>query len=352
MCTIKISAAEPESPVESTFVPETTKIEISTKDCTPEPETTSNVKNGFYQKNNQICYYKDGLLHKGFLEIGGKKYYFDSNGNMVIGNKKIGKNYYYFNSNGTMKTGFVKIKSKKYYYSKKTGKKLYGFRKIGKYRYYLNKKTGAVTTGFVTRNYKGSKIMTYYNSKGHLKTGTFKVSTVKYKATKKIGKIYSVKNLANAICQRPQLPTGCEITSWTMMANYAGIKMSKTKAANIMPKSSDPNRGFMGSPYTSGRRGLVVYPDGLKSITNKYFGNYTNLTNCSLSKLKSALRKKHLVMVWVTQLDGFASHTVVLTGYDKMGFFYNDPWTGTKRKISYQYFKTIWSANAHRAMSY
>ena len=353
------NAAEttPETTGAETSVQQTTTASPSTTEemtTTLKDETTTKIKikNGFYKKKGQTKYYINGKKYKGWLKLNNNKYYFNSKGNMVVGSKKIKSKYYYFNSKGVMKTGFVKVNLKKYYYSKKSGKRLYGFRKIGKYRYYLNQKTGEVTTGFASRKYKKSQIMNYYNSKGRLKTGTFRVDKVKYIAERKNGKIYSVRNLAPVICQRPQLPTGCEITAWTMMANYAGIKINKTTAANIMPKSSNPNAGFMGSPYSSSGKGLVVYPGGLSSMTKKYFGSYVNMTGCSIDAIKSKLFNKHLVMVWVVSLDGFGSHTVALTGYNKSGFFYNDPWTGTKRTISYGYFKSIWAGNAYRAMSY
>lgn len=362
--TVEISAGEtvteetvtiPETVTEQiTTTPERTTEKIITVSETTTKKRTVKIekKNGFYKNNNKTKYYKNGKLHKGWLKLNNKKYYFNAKGNMVTGSKKIKDKYYYFNTKGVMKTGFVKIKSQKYYYSKKSGKRLYGFRKIGKYRYYLNEKSGAVTTGFVDRIYKGLKIKNYYNSKGRLKTGTFYVDKVEYIAAKKSGMIYSVRNPAVVICQRPQLPTGCEITAWTMMANYAGIKISKTTAADIMPKSANPNYGFMGSPYSVHGRGLVVYPNGLSAMTKKYLGSYVNMTGCSLSDIKAKLLNKHLVMVWVVSLDGFGSHTVALTGYNNSGFFYNDPWTGTKRMMSYEYFTGIWAGNSYRAMSY
>lgn len=326
--------------------------EPATELPTEEQPTESIVKNGFYTEDGKTRYYNNGKLHIGFLKFDDKKYYFNSFGNMITGSQKIDDSYYYFNKKGIMKTGFIKINSKKYYYNEKTGKKVFGFKKIGKYKYYLKKKNGSVYSGFLNRKYKGKKILTYYDSKGRLKTGTFKVSKVEYKSTKKTGKIYSVRNLAKALCQLPELPTGCEITSWTMMVNFAGVNISKTAAADIMPKSSDPNKGFMGSPYLSTGVGMVVYPDGLKSITKKRLGSYVNLSGCSLNKIKTKLNDKHLVLVWVNPLDGFLSHTVALTGYNKSGFFYNDPWTGKKEFMSYEKFKTIWTANSSRALSY
>lgn len=207
-------------------------------------------------------------------------------------------------------------------------------------------------TGFVTFKVKGKSTYKYYDKKGRLKKGNFKVNRVKYKSTKKNGAIYYVNNIVKPICQKPELPTGCEITSWTIMARYAGIKITKMQAAKIMPQSDDPNKGFVGSPYISYGSGLVVYPNGLKKMTIKYLGSYENMTGCSIYRIKKKLRNKHLVMVWVRNLDGFNSHTIVLTGYDRTSFYYIDPWIGTKRKFIYDYFKSIWELNSKRAMSY
>ena len=326
-------------------------LELSAETPTPHPRITDVVKNGFYRENGKIRYYIKGKIKKGFVEADGKRYYFDSKGNMATGRKQIGSAYYYFDSNGVMQTGFVTIDSKKYYYDEKTGKKRFGVRRIGKYQYYFKKKTGVMATGFLTRDSRGSKIKTYYNKRGQLKTGTFYVDNVQYKAATN-GRIYSVKNLTKVICQRPELPTGCEITSWTMMANYAGVKIDKLRAADLMPRSSDPNLGFVGDPHSFGGGSLVIYPGGLAQMTQKYLRSYTNMTGCSMEKLQDKLWKKHLVLIWVTRLDGFGSHTVALTGYDQKNFFYNDPWTGAKEQIDRDELRVIWTENGCRAMSY
>ncbi|WP_252903924.1 C39 family peptidase [Secundilactobacillus oryzae] len=71
------------------------------------------------------------------------------------------------------------------------------------------------------------------------------------------------------IAQRPELPTGCEITATAMMLNYAGAKVSKMTLAKEMPRSSNPNKGFVGSPYSTS--GWYVYPGGLKGIVKKIY---------------------------------------------------------------------------------
>lgn len=271
---------------------------------------TNRIKNGFHQEDGQIRYYENGKIHTGFLKSNGRKYYFDSQGNMVTGEQKIKNQSYYFGTDGVMQTGFV------------------------------------------TREIKGLPVNVFYDENGRLQTGTFQVDTVQYKAEKDTGEIYFVKNLSEPVCQRPELPTGCEITSWTMMADYAGITISKTEAADKMPKSSDPNQGFVGSPYSSEGGSLVVFPGGLEDMTREYFGNYVNMTGCSYEQIEDKLRDKRLVVVWVTRLDGFGSHTIALTGYDRESLYYNDPWTGEEEKIDREYFETIWAENEHMAMSY
>lgn len=347
LCTCSADAAALRQTQESR-----TLMELAAATPAPRPKITDVTKNGFFKENGKIKYYKKGKVHKGFLKLKGQQYYFNKKGEMVTGSQKIGGAQYYFDSNGVMKTGLVKIRSKRYYYDKKTGKKVTGARKIGSHRYYFKKNTGEMVTGFFTREFKGSKIRTYYDKNGRLKTGTFRVANVEYKASDTVGKIYSVKNLAKVICQRPELPTGCEITSWTMMAVHAGIRMDKIRAADIMPKSSDPNKGFVGSPYSSSGGSLVVYPGGLKDMTKRYLGSYVDMTGCGIEKLQKKLWDKHLVLIWVTRLDGFGSHTVALTGYDQNSFYYNDPWTGTEGRISSDELRILWAENAYRAMSY
>lgn len=100
-----------------------------------------------------------------------------------------------------------------------------------------------------------------------------------------------MNNLAPVICQRPQLPTRCEITAWTMMVRYAGKKMNKFKGVSIMPRSGNPNYGFMGSPYSTHGRGLVVSPNGLSGITKRYLGKYKNMTGCSYKSIREKCEK-------------------------------------------------------------
>ena len=308
---------------------------------------------GFRKIGRYRYYFRiNGRMAKGLTEVGKYRYYFNSDGHMITGSRKIGKSFYFFRKNGRMAKGFLHRKGKIFYYSKSTGKLLKGFYRIKKHLYYFSKTTGAAHKGFLTVKRKGKSFRVYFDRKGRLKTGKFTVGRVEFKAEKKYGRIYSFRNLAKALCQFPEMPSGCEVVSWTMMANFAGVKIDKIKAAKVMPKSRNPNKGFMGSPYMATGDGLVVFPGGLQKMTLKYLHGYKNLTGCSLSAIKQNLQSKKLVMAWVKGLIVGWSHTVALTGFDNKGFFYNDPFIGQKNKVSYKTFMKVWKANGTMAMTY
>ncbi|MBC2324646.1 C39 family peptidase [Listeria booriae] len=153
------------------------------------------------------------------------------------------------------------------------------------------------------------------------------------------------------IAQRPDLPTGCEIVSLTMVLKYKGAKVDKGKLAKEMPRhASDTNKGYVGNPYTS--KGYTIYPLALMNLTKKYAGTAVNMTGASNATLEAKLRAGRPIVTWV-KLGGFNVHCVVLTGYDSGNYYYNDPWTNKKNvKISKTAFNKAFSALSKRALSY
>lgn len=141
-------------------------------------------------------------------------------------------------------------------------------------------------------------------------------------------RITGIKLNVPIIRQLPELATGCEITSVTMMVNYAGANESKIKLAMEMPKHPwDPNRGFVGNSFT--KNGWTIYPPALMEQVENYTGSAVNLTGVNNRSLERILVNKPVV-VWVSPMHGFTVHAIVLTGYDEHYFYYNDPWTGQK----------------------
>ncbi|NLR31625.1 C39 family peptidase [Levilactobacillus tujiorum] len=152
------------------------------------------------------------------------------------------------------------------------------------------------------------------------------------------------------IAQRPQLPTGCEITATTMMLKYAGAKVTKMSLAREMPRSSNPNKGFVGSPYS--KSGWWIYPKGLMKTVKRHAGSAKNMTGASFKKIKAQINKGHPVVVWVAGVDGFVNHAVTLSGYSKTRAYYNDPWTKRKTSMTIASLHNHRKHDAYRALSY
>ncbi|MBP1043638.1 GW domain-containing glycosaminoglycan-binding protein [Vagococcus sp. BWB3-3] len=159
------------------------------------------------------------------------------------------------------------------------------------------------------------------------------------------------------IKQMPELPTGCEIVSVTMMLNYAGVNVNKIAMANEMPRNYNPEYGFSGSPFlTSGQQPsywCTIYPRALMAQVKKHVGSAVNLTGTSTEGLKRQLDDGKPVVVWVSYFHNFLTHAITLTGYDNTGFYYNDCWSGQKNaKITYASFNSCWAKQNRRAISY
>ncbi|KRN02366.1 hypothetical protein FD13_GL002049 [Levilactobacillus senmaizukei DSM 21775 = NBRC 103853] len=152
------------------------------------------------------------------------------------------------------------------------------------------------------------------------------------------------------IAQRPQLPTGCEITATTMMLKYAGAKVTKMSLAKEMPRSSNPNKGFVGSPYA--KSGWWIYPKGLLKTVKKHVGSAKNMTGASFNKMKKQINKGHPVVIWVAGVDGFVNHAITLTGYSATRAYYNDPWTKKKTSMTLKNLNKHRKHDAYRALSY
>lgn len=151
------------------------------------------------------------------------------------------------------------------------------------------------------------------------------------------------------IAQCPELPTGCEITSVTMMLQYKGCEVNKIDLANEMPKSSDPNKGYSGNPFQTS--GWTIYPPALIELITKYAGDANDLTG-SIDMVYAALNINKPVVAWV-KMHGFSVHAITLTGYDSDYFYYNDPWTAEEDvQISKPDFLKLWNTQAQRAITY
>ena len=119
--------------------------------------------------------FSDGSYAKNiWLNIGGKRYYFNAKGYRVTGWKTISKKKYYFNAKGVMQTGLKKISGKTYYFNAK-GVMQTGWKTISSKKHYFNAK-GIMQIGMIKIN--GKKY--YFNSKGVMQTGWKTIANKKY----------------------------------------------------------------------------------------------------------------------------------------------------------------------------
>ena len=136
-------------------------------------------------------------------------------------------------------------------------------------------------------------------------------------------------------------PLGCELVSLAMMMNYEH-KVDIRDLYNDLPRADHPDEGFRGDPASS-TRGWTIFPPALSDIMEKYIGRSNDMSGLEMDDLKKQLNTNKPILVWIRGL-GWPVHALCLSGYNKDGFYYNDPWTGEKDVfISYDDFYEIWN---------
>ena len=148
---------------------------------------TVNGKKYCYVNNQKITgerqiggywYYFDGngVMQTGFVNLGSKTVYYNSDGQMQYGEQKINNSWYYFDTiTGARITGFYNLPGKTVYYGS-DGKMRYGEQKINNAWYYLDTTTGARVTGF----YNLSGRIVYYGADGKMRYGEQKINNAWY----------------------------------------------------------------------------------------------------------------------------------------------------------------------------
>jgi uncharacterized protein YvpB len=151
------------------------------------------------------------------------------------------------------------------------------------------------------------------------------------------------------INQNPELPNGCEITAVTMMLQYAGANVNKMQLAYEMPRSSNPNYGYIGDPWNS--TGITIFPNALMSLVEKYAGSAKDLTGQNFDAIKYQIDIGHPVVTWNT-LHGFPYHALTVIGYDSNYVYYNDCYTNLTSQMDINSFIANWNTQNRRAISY
>lgn len=166
------------------------------------------------------------------------------------------------------------------------------------------------------------------------------------------------------ISQLPTLPTGCESAGAAMLLNYCGFSITAEEFASAyLPLGDaphendsgdlvgcDPWRAFPGDPFSE--HGWGCYSTVIERAMNEYLTNTDyraeRLSGVSLRRLRKYIDSGIPVLIWAT-IDMqtptedtvwtvpetgreitwiYPMHALVLTGYDKNGYYFNDPLAG------------------------
>lgn len=179
------------------------------------------------------------------------------------------------------------------------------------------------------------------------------------------------------ICQYPELPTGCEVTSLAMVLNYYNVDCDKCEIAdNYLSKGEvgtvDFHKAFEGDPrdeYSFGCYSNVIVETANKILADKsamlYVGDYTG---SSLEDLYPLINKDIPIIVWGTQdcqeghfsvtwnVDGedltwfTPEHCMVLMGYDETSVWVADPIYGDIRSYEKDTFERSYDSLFQQAV--
>ena len=165
-------------------------------------------------------------------------------------------------------------------------------------------------------------------------------------------------------------PLDCESNSATLFAGFLGYKIDELQFQAALPKSDNPNRGFVGDVYgvwgSTPPEAYGVHASPVAITLRKYHVPVLDVYQYSLTNLKRQLANGTPVMVWVVghvvkgkaipwkSSDGYVTyvapyeHTVLVVGYDEAGVTILDNEELYGR--SYQEFTDSWSVLGYMAI--
>lgn len=182
--------------------------------------------------------------------------------------------------------------------------------------------------------------------------------------------------------QYPELPTGCEATSLTMLLHWGGETISKDDVVNALPKGekvrlvdgkwfgANPNNEFVGDPYTEDGSFGVFQGPILETIKKVSHFKGINLTGLEFELLLDYIQAGKAIMAWTTIeqkqtylsktwrdengtiIDWYCNeHAVVITGFDSDYVIVHDPYTGKEEYYKRDLFEQNWKSMGKRAIT-
>lgn len=165
----------------------------------------------------------------------------------------------------------------------------------------------------------------------------------------------------------------CESRSATDLAAYWGAAFSEDDFFYRLPKSDNPDRGFLGDvdlpPGTMPPAGYGVYGGPIAANLRSFGLDAHSRREWDLEGLKAELAVGRPVIVWATydmrlpgveawvSWDGATSvvvqwqHTFIAVGYDEGGLYLVDAYDGTEKYFTYEAFDPAWAQLGRMAVT-
>ncbi len=184
-----------------------------------------------------------------------------------------------------------------------------------------------------------------------------------------------------ALCQNPELPTGCESCCATMALNYIGVQTDMATVASLIPRQEiesregrlfgpNPEELFVGSPFESFHC-FGCFENVMIDAVNSYFdGVCAQKVYGSLEDFCTEfIDRNQTVMIWATMNmraisytshwtlpDGNeyywpgGEHCLLLIGYDEYYYYLNDPMEGAMVAYPKEVVQSVYEEMGSRAM--
>jgi LysM repeat protein len=179
--------------------------------------------------------------------------------------------------------------------------------------------------------------------------------------------------VSGVVGHKQSLPLSCESRSATDLAAFWGINVSETGFFSALPKSDNPDKGFVGDVY--GQWGQVppnpygVHARPVARLLRDYGLEAQAQYGMSWKALRTEIAEGRPVIVWVvgfvwsgtsqtyTAQDGSTAtvaayeHTMILIGYDENNVYLVDAGSGNTQTHSVSNFRASWAALGNMAVT-
>ena len=184
-------------------------------------------------------------------------------------------------------------------------------------------------------------------------------------------------------CQHPDYPTGCESAALYMLLRYYDVDVTMEQIVETLKKGpvpyeqdgtiygANPEREFVGDPRDAYSYG--VFNEPIRDVAESFKSGAKTATGVKLRDIEKILKNGNPLIAWFTtnleegivyrrewldyetgELVRWPSyeHAVVITGFDDVYFFYNDPNTGEGMEIDKDSFLIVFDKLGGRIVYY